>query len=93
MNKRIVTRQDVEKLYFQGVREIYVDQNTIILPGAKDAMMAAGITAKVFDGLSKPIEQKVLEYCAKCGIDRELTDKIVEAVMQKVRTREGVDGK
>lgn len=93
MNKKIVTRQDVEKLYFQGVREIYVDQDTIILPGAKDAMMAAGIMAVVLNGSSKPIEQKVSEYCAERGIDRNLTDKIVEAVMQKMKAREGGDGK
>ena len=40
MGKKIITKQDVEKWHFEGVKEICVDDNTILLPGAKDALMA-----------------------------------------------------
>jgi len=85
INKKLITKQDVDKWYFEGIKEIYVDDNTMILPGAKDALMAAGITVKTKKDCSEleQIRKVVDEYCKEKNIDGEEKEKIIKSVIAK----------
>lgn len=85
INKKLITKQDVYKWYFEGIKEIYIDDNTIILPGAKDALMAAGIAVKTKkDSLELEHIRKVVdEYCKEKNIYGEEEEKIIKSVIAK----------
>ncbi|MDD4569095.1 MAG: hypothetical protein PHE70_03075 [Tepidanaerobacteraceae bacterium] len=89
MGKKIITKQDVEKWYFEGVKEIYQDDNTILLPGAKDALMVAGIKMKVKDCQEEQIKKVINECCNDKSIDNSIRDKIVKTVIEKYMAKMG----
>lgn len=90
MGKKIVTRQEVEKWYFQGVKEISLDNDTIILPGAKDALMSAGIKVKPKDSREEQIKKAIEECCAD-SVDEALRDKIIKLAIAKYMAKTGGD--
>ena len=89
MGKKIITKQDVEKWYFEGVKEIYLDDNTILLPGAKDALMAAGIKAKRKVGEEEQIKEVIAECCDQEKLEASIKDKITKAVIAKYMAKMG----
>jgi len=88
MGKKVITKQDVQRWYFEGVKEISLDSNTIILPGAKDALMAADIKVKPRE--DDLIRQKIRDCCDEKGIDKILREKIVNNVIKSIEQNKGV---
>ncbi len=83
MGKKVLTRQDVDKLYFEGTKEIYIDDETIVLPGAKDALMAAGIRVRTKDCQVEQIKKIIEECCDEKNIDEAEREKIIKSVIAK----------
>lgn len=84
MSRKIITAQDIERLYFQGVKEIYIDCDTLLLPGAKDALKTAGIKIRQKDGREKYIKTIIQGICDEKNLDSTLRDKVTELVMEKL---------
>lgn len=82
MGKKLITKQDVQRWYFEGVKEIYVDNDTIILPGAKDDLMNAGIKVKP-QKQEEILREKIKECCDEKDIDESLKEKIISTVIAK----------
>ena len=89
MGKKIITKQDVEKWYFEGVAEIYLDQDTILLPGAKDAAMTAGIKVKTRGAQEEQIKKVIEECCNDSGLDDLIKEKITKTVIAKYMAKMG----
>ena len=88
MSKKVITKQDVQRWYFEGVKEISLDNSTIILPGAKDALMTAGIKVKAQEAQDL-LRQKIRDCCNEKGIDETLKEKVVDAIIKKYITGKG----
>lgn len=89
MGKKIVTRQDIEKWYFEGVKEIYLDHDTILLPGAKDAAMAAGMTVKTRETQEEQIKKVIEECCDDTNLDDSIKEKITKTIIAKYMAKMG----
>jgi len=89
MGKKILTAQDVQKLYFQGTKEIYIDSDTILLPGARDALKAADIRVIVKNSKEECIREIVQEICDQNSLGCALRDKIVERVLERLSQQGG----
>lgn len=89
MGKKIITKQDIQKWYFEGVKEIYVDDNTVLLPGAKDALMAAGMKVKAENCQEEQINKVIEECCDDKSLDSVLKDKIIKTVIEKYKAKMG----
>lgn len=77
--KKLITAAEVELASRKGEKLLYIDGNTIITPGAKDAANELGIKITLQNELSKDISQN----CANnLGIDQDLVAKIVNEVMK-----------
>jgi len=83
VSRKIITAQDVQELYFQGVKEIYIDPDTMLLPGAKDALKTAGIKVKEKDSRGY-IRETIRQVCDEKQLDPVLCDKIAELVLEKL---------
>ncbi|NLU09919.1 MAG: hypothetical protein GXW90_03060 [Tepidanaerobacter acetatoxydans] len=83
MGKKVLTRQDVDKLYFEGTKEIYIDDETIVLPGAKDALMAAGIKVRTKDCQVEQIKKIIEECCDEKEIADSMKNEIIKSVIAK----------
>lgn len=83
VSRIIITAQDIQELYFQGVKEIYIDPDTMLLPGAKDALKVAGIKLKERDS-RESIREMIREICNEKKLDPALCDKIAELVLEKI---------
>ncbi len=86
MAKKIITKQDIEDLYFKGCKELRLEKDTIILPGAKDAIRNAGIKLLYLHELnSNDINERIIGLSREFGIEEEETIKeISRRVMEKL---------
>jgi ethanolamine utilization cobalamin adenosyltransferase len=89
--KKIITKQDIEDLYFKGCKELRLEKDTIILPGAKDAIRNAGIKLLYLHELnsndinSNDINERIIGLSREFGIEEEETIKeISRRVMEKL---------
>ena len=89
MGKKIITKQDIQKWYFEGVKEVYVDDNTLLLPGAKDALMAAGMKVKAESCQEERINKVIEQCCDEKSLDSSLKDKIIKTVIEKYKAKTG----
>ena len=89
MGKKIITKQDIQKWYFEGVKEIYVDDNTLLLPGAKDALMASGMKVKARNCQEEQIKKVIDECCDEQNLDDVIKDKIIKTVVEKYKAKMG----
>jgi hypothetical protein len=89
VGKKIITKQDIQKWYFEGIKEIHVDDNTVLLPGAKDALMAAGIKIKDGKSQEEQILKTIEECCNEKELDSSLRDKIIKTVIEKYKAKTG----
>ncbi|MCX8056536.1 MAG: hypothetical protein N3F03_02865, partial [Ignavibacteria bacterium] len=53
--KKLITETDVLKLIRQGIKEIYIDENSLITPAAKDVIIREKIELKKFNPISESI--------------------------------------
>lgn len=90
MGKKVITKQDVEKWYFAGVKEISLDDDTILLPGAKDTLQTAGIRIQPKDHGEEQIIKAVAKYCTDNGIEEPIKEKIIKRAIAKYTAMLGV---
>jgi len=76
--KKLICEKDVQSAIKQGQKVIYLDQNTIITPSAKDAAGANGIE----------ICEAASPQQAECGADQIDSDMIYKAL--KVMVEKGM---
>ena len=93
MGKKIITKQDVERWYFEGKKEIYLDDDTMLLPGAKDTVRAAGMRVVIGENPELVPEASIKKAIEKCCDDAKLTEadkeKVVKAVIAKFQGKIG----
>jgi len=92
MGKKVITKQDVERWYFEGIREIYVDKDTILLSGAKDSIAVAGMTVKQCpkeEHSDEQIQEVVEECCEGGGLNESVKREIIKAVIAKYMAKIG----
>lgn len=54
--KKLITEADIQKLLRQGIKEIFIDDNTILTPLAKDLIVREKLELKKYSPLSKNLE-------------------------------------
>jgi ethanolamine utilization cobalamin adenosyltransferase len=86
LKKKIITKQDIEDLYFKGCKELRLEKDTIILPGAKDAIRNAGIKLLYLHELnSNDINERIIGLSREFGIEgKETIKEISRRVMEKL---------
>jgi hypothetical protein len=89
MGKKIITRQDVEKWFFEGIKEISLDSDTVVLPGARDTLKRAGIRIRPKGSGEEQIKKAVAEYCTDNGIEDPIKEKITKLVIEKYMAKLG----
>lgn len=86
--KKLICAKEVEALDKQGQKVMYIDEDTLITPSARDAAAACGITFECGCASAAPCTGEV-KSCStsECqpsqGIDSELIYKALSALMEK----------
>ena len=91
--KKLICAKEVEALEKQGQKVMYIDDNTLITPSAKDAAAACGIefsteappapTPQACNSAAAPAAAPAAP--AQNGIDSELIYKALTALMERER--------
>lgn len=86
--KKLISAKDVEIAQGEGKRIIYIDNNTIVTPYAKDIAITYGIEFSIetpiyqLNATHKPNTNKVAKSCSE-GLDSEMIYKLLKAMMDK----------
>lgn len=84
--KRLICAKEVEALSNQGQKVMYIDDNTIVTPSARDAAVACGIEfsteAPACCTEAAPVAPAAPAGASNAGIDSELIFKALTALME-----------
>lgn len=83
-----MTQRDVENMYLQGIREVYLEDDTILLPGAKDALKSLGMKVREGRDCQNTITT-IVDQCYGDNLDEGLKEKITKAVIAKYMAKLG----
>lgn len=79
MGKKLLSRQDLEKCYYAGCRNIIIGKNFILPPGVIDLARNLGIRF-IYVG-TKEFSEMVDSLCAEYGVkDKAIVDEIVKRI-------------
>lgn len=79
MGRRLLSRQDLEKCYYAGCKNIIISKNFILPPGVIDLARNLGIRF-IYVG-TKEFSEMVNSLCVEYGVkDKAIVDEIVKRI-------------
>lgn len=88
MEKKLITLKEIRTMHREGIRELYVNDKTIITPGARDFAHENEFRVIYGDNKESPLDiRERIQYLL--GKDYEITDKekldnVVDQVLKRV---------
>lgn len=79
MGKKVLTRSDLECLYFSGSRVLLLERGCIVPPGVADLAKSLGVRLVVFG--TPAFEEALRDLLSKMGLS---DPKAIEAVLRRV---------
>lgn len=90
MGKKLITLKDINRMYAEGIRELYVNDKVIITPGARDFAHDKGF--RVIYGVREDAPEDDLKTKIELllqqqyqVLDQELRRLLVEKILDKIK--------
>lgn len=90
MGKKLITLKEINRMYAEGIRELYVNDKVIITPGARDFAHDKGFRVIYGVGEDAPKEDvkskiDLLLQQQYQVLDQELRRLLVEKILEKLK--------